>query len=403
MTLQDWLAHVYGVGVERPRPDLAERALEEHPELARLAPYAAGNLDGIREHPERTGDMPPLCAVTHSSLAKLRPADFETCAKYLITTGADVNATCLNSAFPTSPLSALYGAAGKNRLPALTRILLDAGANPNDNESLYHSVEGHDLAITRMLLDAGAKPAGSNALNHSLDYDHLAATQLLLDRGADPNEGTPALFWAVRRRRSPAHFGALLAAGADPKARFHGLTPFRAALYFGLNEAAAMLGERTGEQATEMERFIAACASGDRATAEAMLRERDYVREIPWSLQRLLADQAGARNHAGVKLMVELGWPIAAKGGDWDASALNLAVFCGDPELTAYLLSKGASWTERHGYGDDVRGTLRFASVNEPVAGGDWLGCAKALTAAGMPRPDRLKYLYTPEIEAYFG
>jgi hypothetical protein len=42
-------------------------------------------------------------------------------------------------------------------------------------------------------------------------------------------------------------------------------------------------------------------------------------------------------------------------------------------------------WTEEHGFGDNVCGTLGWASLNQPVDGGDWVACAEALVAHGMP------------------
>ena len=43
-------------------------------------------------------------------------------------------------------MSALYGAAGVAHDPELTRVLLEAGANPDDGESLYHSTESPSTA-----------------------------------------------------------------------------------------------------------------------------------------------------------------------------------------------------------------------------------------------------------------
>ncbi|WP_204324305.1 hypothetical protein, partial [Stenotrophomonas maltophilia] len=71
---------------------------------------------------------------------------------------------------------------------------------------------------------------------------------------------------------------------------------------------------------------------------------------------RLLPDMTAEGGDAGARLMVERGWPIATKGGDWDASALNLAVFRGNAALTRFLLEHGASWTEEHGFGDNASG-----------------------------------------------
>ena len=64
-------------------------------------------------------------------------------------------------------------------------MLLDAGADPNDGESLYHSVES--LACTRVLLENGARIDDTNALYRALDFDNLAVVELLLRHGADPN------------------------------------------------------------------------------------------------------------------------------------------------------------------------------------------------------------------------
>ncbi|WP_040845038.1 ankyrin, partial [Nitrospirillum viridazoti] len=112
--------------------------------------------------------------------------------------------------------------------------------------------------------------------------------------------------------------------------------------------------------------------------------------DLPASLsdrQRRLLPELAAQGGCddAIAVMVRLGWPLTVQAGDWNATALNHAVFRGDAALTRFLLDHGARWTEKHGYGDDVSGTLSWATLNQPEDGGDWVGCAQALLAHGMP------------------
>jgi hypothetical protein len=420
--VRDLLALVYAGdiagGTGRAHPAAAARIIEERPDLLGDDPWlacAVGDEARLRDAAERDAawvhrpggalSLPPIVAVTHSSLLRL-PAyrdRLHACARFLLDAGADPNQSVSNRwpATPNapsddSPLSALYGAAGQNHDLELTRLLLERGANPNDGESLYHSLESP--ACTRALLEAGARIGGSNALYRALDLDDIAPLELLLAHGADANEppsgpptaewGSP-LLWAIRRRRSAAHVALLLNAGAEPCAKTpRGESAVALAHRFGLPEAARLIREAGGDgrDLSPEEAFLAACARADEPLARRFMAERpDMLAGLTPPQVAVLPELAAEGAGDAVRVMVRLGWPIATRGGDLDASALNYAVFRGDASLTRFLLQNGASWTERHAFGDNVCGTLSWASLNEPVEGGDWPGCAEALRAHGLP------------------
>ncbi len=418
--LSRWFDLVYGAGFDPPRPAAAERVYDELGAERRADPFvacAAGDEAIVRQTLERDPgwvnragsllEMTPLVAVTFSTLVRLpRFADgLRRCARILLDAGADRDATWAPAAFPGAAFGALYGAAGHAHDPALTRMLLEAGADPNDGESLYHSLDGPDLECTRLLLEAGAIVSGGNALFHVLDRENLPGLELLLAHGGDPNEfsdslGRP-LHHAIRRGRSLAHIDALLAAGADPTApASSGVSAELLAFRFGRTDIVARFG--SDEPPAAHDRFLGACARADRDAAAALLATQPaLLSELSEEQLRLLPVLAESGRRDAVELMVALGWPIDVRGGDWSASALNLAVFRGDAQLTEFLLEHGARWTEEHGYEDNVMGTLSFVSGAQTESDGDWLGCARALVAHGMPRPPA-RYSFAEDVEAYF-
>lgn len=418
--LRYWLTLVYSGDITGntfgARPQLAARLLTERPDLVQRDPWlacAVGDEDSIRtaiaadpEWVHRVGGplkLPPLVAVTHSSLLRLDPfrERLHRAAQMLLDAGASPNQSVGNRWPPNSldepgddQLTAIYGAAGQNHDARLTKVLLDAGADPNDHESLYHSIP--HLDCMRVLLDGGARIPGTNAIGRSLDFADPAPLTLLLERGADPNSlvsgTTHPIIWAINRGRSAAHVQLLLDAGADPAVQWHdGVSAYQLAEISGLKEVADVLDRAGASHAlSEEDRFIAACARGDEQEARRIQTTRpDLPGSLPPHRQALLPVAAFNNRDTAVRTMVELGWPIAVRGADIGGSALNCAVFRGNAALTRFLLEHGASWQERHNYNSNVVGTLSWASCNRPEENGDWYGCAEALVEHGMPRAQR--------------
>src|SRR5690606_28683599 len=74
-----------------------------------------------------------------------------------------------------------------DRFVETARILLEAGANPNDGESFYHAVEFHNTKSLDLLYKYGVDINGGNAFFHKLDYEDPEGILWFLENGVDLN------------------------------------------------------------------------------------------------------------------------------------------------------------------------------------------------------------------------
>jgi ankyrin repeat protein len=283
-------------------------------------------------------------------------------------------------------MSAVYGAAGVLHDPTLTRLLLQAGADPNDGESLYHATEAPDAACLALLLEHGARPEGTAAVAHAIDDDKVEHVRLLLDAGADPNEAHWALLvHAVRRGCGPEMLRLLAERGAEldrrggewstPRAEYR--TAYQNAVLRSRDDLATLLAELGADTAVAPEDLaVAALARGEEPAGPLPARPDADATET------LILAALGGRLDT---IVDALGPSFRGHvGGGPPGTLLHHASWVGSADVVGRLLARGADPVARSGADYDTPlAWAALGSEHHASPGRDYVAVAEQFLAAG--------------------
>jgi ankyrin repeat protein len=357
--------------IREAHDDLAARSVHAAAilgEAAALRAHLAGNVSAARvRHPVCGWDpLTCLCFSCYLSDAA-RTGGFLDAARALLDAGADASTGFHDPSHLPSPAfeSALYGAAGVAHHAPLVRLLVERGADPNDDEVTYHAPEGYDNRVIEALIASSRLTPDSLAtmLLRKHDWHDEDGVRLLLQHGADPNRptrwGRTPFEQALVRDNAVAIVEALIDHGGNPCVGMHD-TPVGIAARRGRADVLDLVARRGMPCPLEpFDALAAACAKGDIATARAL---RDAASGGDWLAANggtVLAECAGNGNTAGVLAWLDLGVDVGARhvagDGYWgvapDSTALHVAAWRAQHDTVCALIARGADVDAVDGHG----------------------------------------------------
>ena len=299
-------------------------------------------------------------------LAPDRSAGFLRAAQALLEAGADANAGFWVEGDRRERETVLYGAAGVAHHPELTGLLLRHGADPNDEEVVYHSPEAHDNRAMALVVETGKLTPANLALMlvRKADWHDIDGARFLLGHGASPNErwgrhGLSALHHGIERDSAAEMISLMLDHGGDALTEQEGMSAVERAARRGRGDLLVLFAARGFRvDLPGAAGVIAACARDDTDAVRGARHDPDVVRGVVAGGGALLAEFAGVGNAAGVRHLLDLGVPVhAAYEGDGyygvapGSTALHVAAWRLRPVVVQLLLERGAPVNARDGAG----------------------------------------------------
>ena len=354
----------------------AQAILSAHPDLANHNVHAAAILGDERTvrrfleldpgnstakgSPRNWDALTHLCFSRFLRLDRTRSDGFVGAVQALLDFGASATTGFYSADHQPQPEfeSVLYGAAGVAHHPGVTRVLLEHGADPNDDEVAYHTPETYDNEVVNLLIGTGKLTSDSLAtlLLRKNDWHDREGVRLLLEHGADPNRltrwGNAALHHALRRDNDLQIIELLLDHGADPNLSSHGGSAAAMAAREGRGDVLESFARRGLPVVLEgLDRLLAACARNDADQVRVVVaNETGLVEQLRQHAGKLLGEFAGVGNTEGVRHLLDLGADVAAVDEEGDgywgiakkSTALHVAAWRARHDTVKLLLARGA-------------------------------------------------------------
>src|SRR5499425_1135225 len=288
-------------------PERAMRLLARHAGIANANLYTElvlGDADAVEtrlkanpaigRHRGGVQNWEPLLYVCHTFLQKDSPErgkGLVRIARELLRMGSNPNAEYDWNWHPELPRTALWGALIATGQRELAEVLLEVGANPTDGVSTHIAAGSGNVAALDLLhrfgVNANGIAGGVPPLAYILGWmrpSDIAGARWLLEHKADPNlawaqSGEAALHVAAQRL-DIATVELLITHGADVHLRRpDGRTAHTLAALHG-NDAVAecLLRHGAKDELSPLDRFVAACTSGNKARAQSLLKEHQNLR-----------------------------------------------------------------------------------------------------------------------------